>query len=92
MDRLLSRQLFMECVADGLGLTPWDLETQLSGGVGLDPVALHRLDEIVSTQLGVELPEAILVRTSDIDAIYRAYVLARVGDDLDGSRAPGRAT
>lgn len=86
MDRLLSRELFVQRVAQGLDLVPEDLELLQSGGAHLDPVALHRLDEIVSTELGVELPEGVLAPSSDIDTIYRAYVVERVATDL---RTPG---
>ena len=82
MARLLSRDRFVATVARGLALTPEALDGHAGGRPVLDPVALLRLDEIVSTELGVELPESALTPSADIDAIYRAYVLASVADDL----------
>ena len=45
-------------------------------------MALLRVDEVVSRDLGVDLPEDVLVPTADIDAIYHAYALDRVEGDL----------
>jgi hypothetical protein len=45
-------------------------------------VALLRVDEVVSRDLGVELPEDVLVPTADIEAMYRAYAQERVAGDL----------
>ena len=82
MDRLLSRELFVERIAEHLDLTAEAVDGLRSGATRLDPVALLRLDEIVSLELGVELPEDVLVPGRDLDDIYRAYVLGRVAADL----------
>jgi hypothetical protein len=80
MDRLLSRDGFVAVVARGLGLAPETFDGEAVRA--WDPVALLRLDELVSTELGVELPESVLMPSTDIDAIYRAYVLECVTSDL----------
>lgn len=87
VDRLISRDGFVALLARGLLLTPEALEGEEGRAWVPDPVALWRLDEIVSAQLGVELPESVLTPSVDIDAIYRAYVLAAVANDL-GATGP----
>lgn len=82
VDRLLSRDAFVALVARGLVLAPDALDGEAGQAWAPDPVALLRLDELVTTKLGVELPESVLVPSTDIDALYRAYVLARVASDL----------
>ena len=82
MDRLLSRELFVDRIAEHLDLTAEAVEGLRSGETRLDPVALLRLDEVVSIELGIELPEDVLAPGSNLDTIYRAYVLGRVAADL----------
>jgi hypothetical protein len=82
VDRLLSRDAFVALVARDLELAPATLEGESGRPWAPDPLALLRVDELVSRDLGVELPETALVPTADIDAIYRAYVLECVASDL----------
>lgn len=89
MDRLLSRDGFVALVARGLGLAPETFDGGAERAWTPDPVTLLRLDELVSAELGVELPERALVPSTDIDAIYRAYVLECVAGDLGATGATG---
>jgi hypothetical protein len=82
--RVLSRDRFVDLLAARLDVAPAAL-TGTEGAVALDPVALLRIDAVVSVELGVELPEDALLPDRDVDAIYRAYVLASVDDDLQPS-------
>ena len=76
----------MALIARGLDLAPSVVAGDSGRPWAPDPVALLRIDELVSGELGVELPEAALAPTADIDSLYRAYALERVATDL---RAPG---
>jgi hypothetical protein len=82
VDRLLSRDAFVALLARALDVAPEVLEGDGVRPWAPDPVTLLRVDEVVSRDLGVELPEPVLVPTADIDAIYRAYALERVAGDL----------
>lgn len=82
MDQILSRDGFAALVARGLALAPDAFDGDTERGWAPDPVTLLRVDEIVSAQLGVELPESALGPSTDIDELYRAYVLERVATDL----------
>jgi hypothetical protein len=82
VDRLLSRDAFVALLARALDVAPGTLEGVGGRPWAPDPVALLRVDGVVSRDLGVDLPEDVLVPTADVDAIYRAYALARVAGDL----------
>jgi hypothetical protein len=85
---LLPRDRFVDLLAERLDVAPATLTARAGPGTVFDPVALLRIDAVVSEELGVELPEGALAPETDVDAIYRAYVLARVDGDL---RPPGEA-
>ena len=72
----------MALVARGLDLAPSVVAGDGGRPWAPDPVALLRIDELVSGELGVELPEAALASTADVDSLYRAYALERVALDL----------
>ena len=76
----------MALVARGLDLSPSVIASDGERPWVPDPVALLRIDELVSRELGVDLPETALGPTADVDSLYQAYALERVATDL---RAPG---
>ena len=82
VDRLLSRDAFVALLARALDLAPETLDGDGGRPWAPDPVTLLRVDEVVSRDLGVELPEHVLVPAADVDAIYRAYALECVAGDL----------
>jgi hypothetical protein len=84
VDRLLSRDAFVALLARALDVAPETLEGRGGRSWAPDPVTLLRVDEVVSRDLGVELPERVLVPAADVDIIYRAYALERVAGDLGG--------
>ena len=88
MGQLLPRDRFVDLLAERLEVAPTTLTERTNNRTPFDPVALLRIDAVVSVELGVELPEGALAPGADVDAIYRAYVLASVDSDLP---APGEA-
>jgi hypothetical protein len=72
----------VDLLAERLEVAPATLTARRSPGHVFDSIALLQIDAVVSEELGVELPESALAPDTDLDAIYRAYVLARVDDDL----------
>jgi hypothetical protein len=83
MDRLLSRDGFARALADAVGLDAAALQDPATLA---DPVVLLRLDDVIGTVFGVEVPEAVVTPPVTLDALYRGYVEAHVLADLD-SRA-----
>lgn len=80
MDRILSRDGFARALADALAL---DVRVLRDPATLADPVVLLRVDEVIGTAFGVDVPEAALIPPVDLDALYRAYVEAHVVADLD---------
>jgi hypothetical protein len=85
VDRLLSREAFVALVAHDLDLAPSVVAGDGGRPWAPDPVALLRIDELVSRELGIELPETALAPAADVDSLYRAYALEHVATDLRAS-------
>jgi len=72
VDRLLSRDAVVALIAAGLDVPPSVVAGEDGRPWAPDPVALLRVDELVSRELGVDLPETAFVPTADVDSRYRA--------------------
>jgi hypothetical protein len=83
VSQLLPHDRFVDLLAERLDIAPTTLTARGGSGRVFDPVSLLRIDAVISEELGVELPESALAPDTDLDAIYRAYVLARVHGDLN---------
>lgn len=71
---MLSRDAFVDAVANAMSLPRDELSSSTFEEIGLDSIQLYELDLFVES-LGVLLPEGVLSSMVRIDDAYEAYAV-----------------